>query len=181
MTERMTKAIKSWKISLPVILAAAIIAHITYMALHHPIQYWIGKGDIERIKRYLESGADPNERLLGYTPLTIAVMNDNQDVASYFLEHGADPNATNDQGQTPLHLAVRAKNLEMVRTLLRNGADPNRSTEIYPLSPLELAISMEQMPLIRVFVEQGAMVKRAFISRVNDPEIADYLRSHESE
>ena len=50
-------------------------------------------------------------------------MNDNAEVASLLLSHGADLEATNEDGWTPLFFAVAKKNSEVVYVLLQNGAD----------------------------------------------------------
>jgi ankyrin repeat protein len=78
------------------------------------------------------------------TPLLIATVNGQFDVASYLLEHGADPNVASAAGVTPLYAALnvewapkmfypqpraylqqRASYLDLMKALLDRGADPN--------------------------------------------------------
>jgi ankyrin repeat protein len=78
------------------------------------------------------------------TPLLVALINGQFDVAAYLLEHGADPNMASDAGVSPLfatlnvqwapiaaypqpraHLQQSRTYLDMMRLLLNNGADPN--------------------------------------------------------
>lgn len=40
------------------------------------------------------------------TPLMMAAMNDHPDVVGYLLQHGADPNIANDDGENALHVAA---------------------------------------------------------------------------
>ena len=83
----------------------------------------------------------------GSTPLLVATFRAHVPLALYFLEHGADPNAS-DAGITPLHWAVgtwesgeanpvfgftdamsgipdRRQKLQLVKALLARGANPN--------------------------------------------------------
>jgi len=47
------------------------------------------------------------------------------DVVKLLLEHGADPNVQDDEGETPLHHAAAWRdNVDIVRLLLEHGADP---------------------------------------------------------
>jgi ankyrin repeat protein len=43
----------------------------------------------------------------GLTPLHFAALTGNLTMTTFFLEHGADPNALSDYGETPLHLTLR--------------------------------------------------------------------------
>jgi ankyrin repeat protein len=80
----------------------------------------------------------------------MAITNNHLDLAKSFLEHGADPKATDWWGRTPLFAAVEIRNrdygrnaehdvdrpaaLELIRILLDRGADPNvRTKEVYPI------------------------------------------------
>ena len=42
----------------------------------------------------------------GFTPLNLAVGNDQSDVLLHLLERGADPNRPDERGWTPLHWAA---------------------------------------------------------------------------
>jgi ankyrin repeat protein len=57
----------------------------------------------------------------GNTPLHVAVIQRNVDLAKMLLENSADANARNGDGRTPLHLAV--EQAEMAGLLLKQGAD----------------------------------------------------------
>jgi ankyrin len=126
-------------------------------------------GDLESVKLLLTAGVDVNIRThpdvapandvvnqlgilksvgtSGFTPLLIAVMRAQTDVALYLLDHGADPNIL-DAGFTPLHWAStnwesftanpvygfndpmagipdRQARLKLVRALLAHGTNVN--------------------------------------------------------
>ena len=44
----------------------------------------------------------------------------------WLLDHGANPNATGDDGYTPFHEAVFGKDVNIVSLMIRHGADVNR-------------------------------------------------------
>lgn len=76
-----------------------------------------------------EGGADLAVRLNGRTLLHLAAQDGNLEVATWLLNHGADPNAVNDcpapcveRGQTPLHEGLAFKDDEMTVLLLDRGA-----------------------------------------------------------
>ena len=68
-------------------------------------------------------GADVNVRGgQGYTPLCIAVENDNVELIKYLLENGADPDMATAYGLTPLMLAARDGLTEAAGLLIERGA-----------------------------------------------------------
>jgi ankyrin repeat protein len=133
-------------------------------------------GDLESVKLLLAAGVDvnllthsagavnrTNNQLgiaktvgtIGYTPLLVAVLRGQVDLALYLLDHGADPNIL-AAGYTPLHWAAsnwesftanpvygfedamsgipdRQAKLRLVKALLAHGADVNaRMTKPQP-------------------------------------------------
>ena len=94
----------------------------------------------------IESGAAVNLPSPGdqTTPLLMATLNGHFDLATYLLDHGADPNLASRGGAGPLyatlnvqwapkaaypqpraHLQQRTTYLDLMRALLDRGADPN--------------------------------------------------------
>jgi len=97
----------------------------------------------------VDAGLDVNVPSAGdhSTPMTVALINGQYDLALTLLTRGADPNRANDDGVTPLFATLnnewalrtwypqptaggqqRASYLEVLETLLKAGADPNRRT-----------------------------------------------------
>jgi ankyrin repeat protein len=97
----------------------------------------------------VDAGLDINVPTAGdrSTPMTVALINGQYDLALAMLARGADPNLANEDGVTPLFATLnnewalrtwypqptassqqRASYLQVLETLLKAGADPNRRT-----------------------------------------------------
>ena len=93
-----------------------------------------------------------------------------EDVAavSILLENGASPLAKSLHSTPVLHIAIRAAetgdihSLEIIRLLILHGADVNEGDHRYDLmSPLFLAISMSNLALVEILLENGANILEA--------------------
>ena len=94
-------------------------------------------GDIEAIKQYIAEGADVNELHFEMPPLTWAVLTGQTETAELLLQHGADINGRNRDGNTALHLAVFLGRAETTELLLKSGADVNAKND-EGATPVEL-------------------------------------------
>lgn len=82
------------------------------------------KGDLKRIQKLLDSGADINQRdNTGFTALHWAAMTNKQDVVKLLIQKKADINAREFQYQlSPLDVARSRGFKDMVELLIKNGA-----------------------------------------------------------
>jgi ankyrin repeat protein len=82
------------------------------------------KGDSERLKILLASGASVNYRHGGWTVLMFAVREGHVVIVQQLLGSHADPNATSKgrDGATPLTIAAEHGHLEIAKLLLKSGA-----------------------------------------------------------
>jgi len=95
--------------------------------------------DEDWVKDLLERGADPNYVFPAAksTPLHCATLWHHEVAAAALVEHGADVNAVDMQGETPLHKAATSS-AKITALLLEHGADPTlRNLE--GQTPFELA------------------------------------------
>ncbi|KPJ74758.1 MAG: hypothetical protein AMS14_04870, partial [Planctomycetes bacterium DG_20] len=92
------------------------------------------RGNVRAARRYLAAGGDvdatvdaPGIPVSGATPLHIAVLCDQGDVAQLLIENRANLNAKarDEHGGTPLHWAAALGRIEMARRLIDAGADVN--------------------------------------------------------
>jgi ankyrin repeat protein len=122
------------------------------------------------LKMLIEHNADIHVRsIFGYSPLHLAASStvperDHVDVMQVLLDHGADPNALDDDNSTPLHhsswwqngnIASRKGTVEGTRLLLKYGAiidaEDNKGR-----TPLQLALEHGRHDMVACLKEHGA-------------------------
>lgn len=85
----------------------------------------VSKNNYASIKAFLDLGYDINEHreVDGYTPLFIAVSNNNVLMLKFLLAEGADPAAKSSAGKTSLDLAVSSLDFNpgLVESLLKSS------------------------------------------------------------
>ena len=91
-------------------------------------------GNLEAVRRHLAAGAEidatfvaPGIPASGATPLHLAVLSDQGEIAEFLIEKRANLNAKakDEHGGTPLHWAAALGRIEMARRLIEAGADVN--------------------------------------------------------
>ena len=92
------------------------------------------QGNLGAVKRHLAAGAEidgtfvaPGVPASGATPLHLAVLYDQREIAQFLIERRANLNARakDKHGGTPLHWAAALGRVEMAGLLIRAGADVN--------------------------------------------------------
>ncbi|MEC9015913.1 MAG: ankyrin repeat domain-containing protein, partial [Gemmatimonadota bacterium] len=114
-----------------------------FTALHFAAR----EGHIDAARRLVEGGAEIDHVTAGdqSSPLLVAVINGNYDLARMLLESGADPNILSDDGAGPLFATLNIEwslrtwypqpsmfrqqetsYLELAELLMKAGAEPNQ-------------------------------------------------------
>ena len=70
-----------------------------------PLCTAISKGDINIVRKFIEYGANVNEKSNGLTPLMIAARYNKVEIIKLLIENGADLRAENENGFTALKFA----------------------------------------------------------------------------
>jgi ankyrin repeat protein len=130
-------------------------------------------GDLESAKLLVAAGAKVGDTdAWGVSATTYAAHSGFRDLVAFFLECGADPNAS-AAGFSPLHAAVMRRDVKMADVLLAHGADANapvrvwtptrRSSkdfnfapELVGAPPFWLAARFSEPELMRLLVKHGA-------------------------
>jgi ankyrin repeat protein len=126
----------------------------------------IQKNDISKIKVLLANGyginsAEPTTHAehqhIGYTPLSLSLMEQHTNITHFLLERGADVNARNSDGSTALIVALGLGDvrLETIRMLLDNNADPNLKDDS-GATPLNGARGRQLTDITKLLVNRGA-------------------------
>ena len=195
----------------PDVVSALIGAHADLKARSKPgfaaIHFAARVGDLESIKLLLAAGVDPNlltqagdeenarNAVTGYTPLLVATLRAQVDVALYLLDHGADPNIE-AAGFTPLHWASttwegyaanpvygfedamsgipdRQAKLRLVKALLAHGAKVNaRMTKRQPSFATGYTDTIGATPLLLAASVDDVEMMRILLAAGADPKIA---------
>jgi len=121
--------------------------------------------DIDTIRFFLERGADVDAvDEYHFTLLQVASYYGSVEVARLLLQHDANINARNWEGQTPLHAAlVNIKDkigghcFDAIQLLLDNGADVDALDDDHS-TPLHVASKYDSVRATRLLLEHGANV-----------------------
>jgi ankyrin repeat protein len=187
----------------PGVVAALIGAHADVKALTKqgfaPIHFAARVGDLESVQLLLTAGVDVDALTVGgagagYTPLMIATLRAQVDVATYLLDHGADPN-TQAAGFTPLHWASttwegyssnpvygfedpmsgipdRPAKLRLVKALLAHGAKVNaRMTKRQPSFATGYTDGVGATPLLLAASVDDVEMMHILLDAGADPKI----------
>jgi len=82
-----------------------------------PLAVAISKGEIETVKKFVEYGADVNEKSNGLTPLMYAARYNKVEIIKYLLLKGADRTIKDSQGFTALKHAELSNAYDAIAVL----------------------------------------------------------------
>jgi formylglycine-generating enzyme required for sulfatase activity/ankyrin repeat protein len=87
----------------------------------------IKDNDLDLVKKYIDNGVDINAKEIdtSLTPLHVAAMYNNEEIAKIIIKNGADIDPKDKRGIAPLRYVVNNNNIEMVKYLINHGANVN--------------------------------------------------------
>jgi ankyrin repeat protein len=145
-------------------------------------------GDADKVKSFLDEGADVNEESeSGYTPLHYAAMENSKDVAELLIAKGAGVNPKNKYSATPLHEAVSRGYKDLAGLLIASGADVNARASTGVTTPLGYAAYLGHKDIAELLITKGADVNAKdntgstplwWAKKRGHKEIAKLLRKH---
>ncbi len=94
----------------------------------------------------------------GQTPLHLAVIQGEDNIANYLLKEGASVNAKDSSGATALHEAVRYGQTNIVEKLLNAGADVNAQDAMGKTPLLIITPEENQFPIYELLLTNGARI-----------------------
>ena len=109
-------------------------------------------------KMLIQNGANVNSKdKKGFTPLHIAVRENQIDLAKICLDHGSEIEAKSNFVDTSLDLAVNANLIDMAVLLLQNGANVNTGSS-WGETPLYKTINYRLVKMTKLLTYFGADV-----------------------
>lgn len=142
-----------------------------------PLIAALERGQNEIALLLLEKGANADVRSnTGFSPLALVYKENDVAIVRALLEHGADINAFNMDGNPPLHdlLSSEEPNFAMIKLFLDKGADLEARDEFGEgRTPLEVAVDGGNVEVVRLVLsrftpEQLAENRGALIERAAD-------------
>ena len=147
----------------------------------------IGRNNIEAVNLLLEQGVDVNTiNNIKQTPLLIATMLNNTELAKLLLEKGANKtiNFTDSFCLSPILFATSHNNKELLQCLIDNGADVNIHGPFYQ-TPLFIAIQNKNEEIINIIsneiekIEQKSLSERLSKTTKKMTDILDKPKQNE--
>ncbi len=113
-------------------------------------------GDVDTLRRSLVAGFPANAvNPRGDSLLMVAAYHDRLGCVTALLEHGADPNIRDNQGQAPLSGVAFKGFVEVATALLDGGAFPNAAAND-GRTPLMVAAAFNRSELVQLLLARGA-------------------------
>ncbi len=117
----------------------------------------IDNGDIAKVTKYLELGANVDSKGAGNSSgLMCALSSEYVNIALLLIEKGADVTAKNHFKGTALHTASAKGWVDIVKLLIEKGADINVKEKLSGSTPLDLARLYGHDEVIEILLKNGA-------------------------
>ena len=132
--------------------------------LRQPLHYAMRSKNVVVAEALLDAHANPNAvSYLGFTPLSVAIEEDNAEAIALLLKRGADVNLKprTRRYTPPLHTAVAGHKLALLRLLLEAGAEPDAPNECGETPLMYVGSAPEEMAaaMVKDLLKAGAKVR----------------------
>jgi ankyrin repeat protein len=139
-------------------------------------------GNSAAMKQHIAAGTDLNksEDFGGSTPLMLAAVFGQHEIAEILIDAGADLERRNYSGGTALHQACFFCQPKIVELLLQSGADPNKKNNrnLTPLDSVTIELNAELEAIYRyVYESLGLEFDQQYVTQIRH-QIAQILRTH---
>ena len=125
---------------------------------------------VDNLKQFLENCAhveliinscDSKKR----TALHFAAARGSDEIVHILLQHGANPNVKDFNGNSPLHLSACTHHIRVITLLLRFGADP-KACDSFGKTPLHLALSRLRTLKLKDYQSYNAIKMKAEVGEI---------------
>lgn len=126
----------------------------------------------------LEHGVDPNRLSVDgrFSPLLLAVAQNNSRLVKILLAHGALPDLKNSRAETALHFAASiAGEEEVIRILLAGHANAHFSPQVEQSSPIDYAVMFTQKDNLKLLLELCSVDREVLDRACNWAAMRNYL------
>ena len=114
-------------------------------------------GDLAKVQLLVVDGSDVNGKGVNEeTPLIVASLEGQGEIASYLLQRGADIDARNAGGLLALHAAAYAGHSDIVALLIVKGANVNDAANRFGVTPLHVAAEENHLAVVELLLKHGA-------------------------
>jgi len=114
-------------------------------------------GDLAKVQRLVVDGSDVNGKgVNAETPLIVASLEGQDEIASYLLQRGANVDARNAGGLSALHAAAYAGHRDIVALLIVKGANVNDAANRFGVAPLHVAAEENHLAIVELLLKNDA-------------------------
>jgi ankyrin repeat protein len=144
-------------------LCLFLVLGVSFSAQGGEIHKAVIKSNLNGVVALLKEHPDllESKNNLGQTPLHVAIIHNQLEIAELLLANGADVNARDPHNQTPLILSLWVYNHDkMMRLLLAKGADVNLSDK-WSMTALAYAAQQGQIDDAKILIANDANINFA--------------------
>lgn len=123
-------------------------------------------GDALSVRKMIDSGVSPNtvdtyfykkQRSIKATPLIVAILNNQETIVDYLLEHGALNLKSSNFGETAIHFMVKMQDITSCKKLIQHFPDCINDQDDFGVTPLMKAIMYNDLNMMKFLIAYNAL------------------------